>query len=54
VIGVALEASGRGIGSGDVGVADDFEVLVIVGGEDRLEETNDGMLAEVGRDVADP
>ena len=48
MVGIALEASRGRIGSRDVGVAEDLEAMTVMGGEDRLQEGNDGMLPEVG------
>ena len=45
---------GDRIGLRDVGVAEDLEAMTVMGGEDRLQEGNDGVLPEIGRDVADP
>ncbi len=50
---MGLNSRGRGIGLRYVGVADELDLPAVVAGEDRLEEAGDGMLAEVGRDVAD-
>ena len=52
-VGIALEASRDRIGLRDVGVAEDLEAMMVVVGDDRLQEGNDRVLAEVGRDVAD-
>ena len=37
-----------------VGVAEDLEVTMVLGGQDRFQEIRDGVLAEIGRDVSDP
>ena len=48
MVGMTLEASRGCIGSRDVGVAEDLEAMMVMGGEDRLQEGDDGMLTEVG------
>ena len=53
-VSMGLESQSRGIGLRNVGVAEELHALVVVAREDRLEEVGDGMLPEVGRDVADP
>ena len=45
---------GDAIGTQDVGIADDLEVLVVVRGEQGNGEEGLAMVAKVGRDIADP
>jgi hypothetical protein len=53
VFGQALQAGGEPIGRGDVGVAENFESCAVVRGEHGLDEIGDGVMAEVGREIAD-
>ena len=52
-VGVGTDALGDGVGVGDVRVEENFEVLVVMGGEERNGEEGLAVVAEVGGDVAD-
>ncbi len=52
-VGVLLETRGECVVKLDGGVAIDFELGAVVGGEEWEDESADGMGAEVGGDVAD-
>ncbi len=51
--GVGLEAGGHGVGGGGIVVAGDVKGVLVVGGEDGLEEEGDGVGAQIGREIAD-
>ena len=48
-----LQATGNRVGPRDIGVTEDFEVLVIVRREERRREQCLTMVAKIGREVAD-
>ncbi len=52
-VGVEFELEGEGVFVADVGVAEDFEVGVVMVGEERGEIMAEGVVAEFGGDVAD-
>src|ERR1043165_6356954 len=53
MICVALEARGEGIRNFNVGVTENLKQPAVVGGKNGLEEERDGMIAEIGGDIAD-
>ena len=53
VVGVGFEAVGDGVGELVGGVAEDFELGGVVKREEVFDEEGDGVLAEVGGEVAD-
>ena len=53
-VGMVLKAPGEGIGTDHVGVTKDLELTMIVLAEQRQQVEADHVIAEIGRDVADP
>ena len=52
LVGEAAQPLAGRVGRLDVGVAEDLDGLAVVGAQQRLDEEGDGVLAEVGGDVA--
>ena len=53
MIGRGPQPPGGGVGQRHVAVAEDLELPVIVGRDHRLGEEIDGMVAKIGRHIAD-
>ena len=54
VIGMAAKPCGDFIFDANLGIAEYFDLRVIVRGQQRFREERDGMVAKVWRNVADP
>lgn len=53
VFGVGAETRGETVGRADVGVTENLEARAVVRGEDGFDEVGDGVVVEIGREVAD-